>query len=110
MSKVCQYVIYNDKIFKGLLQVNMKVAQTTLQKTIIWTKKFDKVGKNGRRLVLNVVCCLKKLRSLLKPYLHPKSSCLKRPWNSSKLLSLVMEGKRLLLYNKEFQRPKCGLL
>ncbi len=25
-------------------------------------------------------------------------------------LSLVMEGKRRLFYNKEFQRPKCGLL
>jgi hypothetical protein len=73
-------------------------------------RNLVEVGKNGRRFVLNVGCRLKKLRPLSKLDLHPKSSCLKKPWNSNKLSSLVMEGKRLLLYNKEFQRPKCGLL
>jgi len=69
-----------------------------------------KVGKNGKRLVLNVGCCFKNLEPLSKLNLHPKSSCLKRPWNSSKLSSLVTKGKRLLFYSKKLQRPKCGLL
>ncbi len=34
MSKVCQYAINNDKVSKGLMQVNVKDAQATLQKTI----------------------------------------------------------------------------
>jgi hypothetical protein len=42
MSKVCQYVINDDKVFKGLMQVNVKDAQAVLQKTIKWTKKSMK--------------------------------------------------------------------
>jgi hypothetical protein len=42
MFKVCQYATYNDKVFKGLMQVNVKDAQTILQKTITRTKKFGK--------------------------------------------------------------------
>jgi hypothetical protein len=110
MSKVCQYATYNDKIFKGLMQVNVEDAQTTFKILLHGPRNLVKVGKNGRRFVLNVGFCLEKLRPLSKLNLHPKSSCLKRPWKSSKPSSLVMEGKRLLLYNKEFQRPKCGLL
>jgi hypothetical protein len=40
MSKACRYVTNNDKVFKSLMEVNVKDAQTTLQKTITWTKKF----------------------------------------------------------------------
>jgi hypothetical protein len=107
MSKVCQY---DNKVSKGLMQVNVKDAQTILQKTITWTKKFGKVGKNLTRLVVNVGCCFKNLKPLSKLDLHSKSSYLKRPWNLSKLSTLVMKGKRLLVYNKKFQKPKCGLL
>lgn len=42
MSKVCQYVINDDKVLKGLMQVNVKDAQAVLQKTIKWTKKSTK--------------------------------------------------------------------
>jgi hypothetical protein len=56
-------------------------------------KNLVKVSKNGRRLVLNVGYYFKNLKPLSKPNLHPKSSSLKRPWNSSKLSSLVTKGK-----------------
>jgi hypothetical protein len=92
------------------MEVNGKDAQVTLQKLLHGQRNLVKVGKNGRRVVLNVGCHFKNLKPLSKPNLHPKSSCLKKPWNSSKLSSFIMKGKRLLLYNKEFQRPKCGML
>jgi len=34
MSKVCQYATNDDKISKGLMQINVKDAQVALQKTI----------------------------------------------------------------------------
>jgi len=40
MSKACQYAINDDKASKSLMEVNVKNAQATLQKTITWTKKF----------------------------------------------------------------------
>jgi len=39
MSKVCQY---DNKVYKGLMQVDVKDAQAILQKTITWTKKSSK--------------------------------------------------------------------
>jgi hypothetical protein len=40
MSKACQYATNDDKVFKSLMQVNVKDAQTTLQKIITWTKEI----------------------------------------------------------------------
>jgi len=34
MSKVCQYATNNDKVSKGLMQLNVYDAQASLQKTI----------------------------------------------------------------------------
>jgi hypothetical protein len=42
MYKMCQYVINDDKVFKGLMQVNVKDAQVVLQNAIKWTKKSTK--------------------------------------------------------------------
>ncbi len=42
MFKTCQYATNDDKLFKGLVQVNVKDAYATLQKTIKWSKKFGK--------------------------------------------------------------------
>ncbi len=38
MSKVCQYVTNDDKVSKGLMQVNVKDAQVALQMAITLTK------------------------------------------------------------------------
>jgi hypothetical protein len=63
-------------------------------------KNWEQHVKNGRRLALNVGCHLENLRPLSKLDLHPKSLCLKRPWNSNKPSSLVMEGKNITTQQK----------
>ncbi len=42
MSKVAQFAINETKVCVGMMEVNLKWAQTTLQKTIIWTKNSTK--------------------------------------------------------------------
>jgi hypothetical protein len=107
MSKACQY--YN-KVFKGLMQVDANNAQVVLQKTITWTKKSGKGRKNGRRFILNVGCCLENLKPLSKLNLHSKSSCLKRPWNLSKLSSLVMKVKDYCFTTKSSKSPSVAIV
>lgn len=40
MYKTCKYVTNDHKISKGLMQVNVRDAQATLQVIIVWTKKI----------------------------------------------------------------------
>jgi hypothetical protein len=56
MSKVCQYGTYSDTICKSMKHVSVKNAQSTLQKTITWTKKSGKDHQSGRRLILKRAC------------------------------------------------------
>lgn len=39
MSKACQYATNDNKVAASLKHVNVKNVQTSLQKTITWTKK-----------------------------------------------------------------------
>jgi hypothetical protein len=41
-----QYSTNDDKVSMGLKQVIVKDAQTCLQKTITWTKQFEKGRQN----------------------------------------------------------------
>jgi hypothetical protein len=50
MSKACQYVTNDEKVFVGLRNVSVKEAQSGLQKTISWTKSLRKEDKNGSGL------------------------------------------------------------
>jgi hypothetical protein len=43
MFKACQYATNNDNVFMGLILVNVKNAQTSLQKIITWMKKLKKM-------------------------------------------------------------------
>jgi hypothetical protein len=48
----CQYA-YNDiNVCVGFREVNLKATQFMLQKTITWTKKFDKRCNESKRHVL----------------------------------------------------------
>ncbi len=40
--KACQYATMNDKVYKGLKYVSIKVAPKKLQTCIIWPKKQEK--------------------------------------------------------------------
>jgi hypothetical protein len=42
MSKACQYAFDDSKVCVGFLEVSFKNVQTSLQKTITWTKIFGK--------------------------------------------------------------------
>jgi hypothetical protein len=42
MSKACQYATNDEKVTTSLKQINVKVAQGSLQKTITWMKKLGK--------------------------------------------------------------------
>jgi hypothetical protein len=43
MSKACQYAINDEKVIIGLkVHVIVKATQSSLQKTITWTKKLGK--------------------------------------------------------------------
>jgi hypothetical protein len=42
MLEVVQYAVYDAKVYYGLSKKNLKVVQTSLQKTIIWTRKLGK--------------------------------------------------------------------
>jgi len=66
MFKVCQYVTYNDKVLKCLMQVNVKDAQTTLQKTITWTKKFSRSRQEWKKACIECGLSLQKIKTLIK--------------------------------------------
>ncbi len=38
-KKICQYAKTNEKVYKGLKHVSIKVAQKDLQKCVTWSKK-----------------------------------------------------------------------
>jgi hypothetical protein len=42
MFKLCQYVLNDDKVSMGLILVNVKDVQTSLQKIITWKKNQGK--------------------------------------------------------------------
>jgi hypothetical protein len=43
MSKACQYAMNDDNVFVCLILMNVKNAQTSLQKIITWMKILKKV-------------------------------------------------------------------
>jgi hypothetical protein len=104
MSKAWQYVINDDKVSKGLMQISVKDAQVVLQKTITWTKKSMKGRQEWGKDCIECVMSTWKFETHVKIIFALKVSYnLKRPWNSSTPSSFVMEGKRLSLYNKKFE-------
>jgi hypothetical protein len=49
-SKVCQYVIKDEKMARGLSYTSIKIVQIDNKKCYVLPKKFWKEGKNGRKL------------------------------------------------------------
>jgi len=71
-SKVCQYACNDATICIGFQEVNLKAKQSTLQKTIIWIKKFSKGGGEWKRTCLDVSLCHRKLKTPMKTRLTNK--------------------------------------
>ncbi len=80
MFKVCQDATNDDKVCKGLMQVSVKMHNLLHRRQLHGQRNLG-TCKNGRRLALNMGCHLENVRPLSKLDLHPKSPCLKRPWN-----------------------------
>jgi hypothetical protein len=58
MSKVAQYAIDDTKTCAKFSEVSLKEVQSSLQKTITWTKKSRK-GKakwKGSYIIVRVIC------------------------------------------------------
>jgi hypothetical protein len=51
MSKCCKYAFNDLKVCASMRKVSIKDVQTSLQKTITWTKKIGKDKQNGQKLV-----------------------------------------------------------
>jgi hypothetical protein len=51
MSKCYQYATNDLKVCGGMKEVSIKEVQSSLQKTIIWTKKMGRADTNGLKLV-----------------------------------------------------------
>jgi hypothetical protein len=49
-SKVCQYVIMDEKMAHGLSCTSIKIVQIDIQKCNVLPKKFGEEGKNGGKL------------------------------------------------------------
>jgi hypothetical protein len=69
-----------------------------------------KGGNNGHGFVLKVGCNIANWKLLWRPYLLVWSSCLKKPLSLKMSSLFVMVYKNMLLYKKEYLKPKCGLL
>ncbi len=51
MSKCCQYATNDLKVCGGMKEVLIKKVQSSLQKTITWTKKVGRTKKKRLRFV-----------------------------------------------------------
>jgi hypothetical protein len=56
MLEVAQNAIDDAKIYYGLSKICLKVVQTSLQKTIIWTKKLGKGRSEWENTILLQGC------------------------------------------------------
>jgi hypothetical protein len=50
LSKVCQYVIMDEKMAHGLSCTSINIVQIDIQKCNVLPKKFGKEGKNGKKI------------------------------------------------------------
>jgi hypothetical protein len=61
-----QYAIDDTKVCAGIFEVNLKGAQTSLQKIIAWTKKFGKQRQEWKDSCIIVGLPLRILRNPVK--------------------------------------------
>jgi hypothetical protein len=66
MSKVCQYGTYSDTVCKSMKHVSVKNAQSTLQKTITWTKKSGRGRQEWEKACIEAGLASRRLRIPVK--------------------------------------------
>jgi hypothetical protein len=65
-SKTCQYAIINEKVYRNLKYVSIKVIQANLQKCITWPKKSRKGGQEWTKACVEIGIHPKKLNTSMK--------------------------------------------
>ncbi len=65
-SKPCQYACNDATICLGFREVNLKATQSTLQKIIMWIKKFGKGQSEWKRACVDASLCHRKLKTPMK--------------------------------------------
>jgi len=89
-----QYSTNDDKVSMGLKQVSVKDAQTCLQKTITWTKKFGKGKQEWEKAYVESGLLLHKLKSPIKTRFASKIIMFEECIEFEKTIIFVMVGRR----------------
>ncbi len=93
MSKACYYATNDENVTTNLKQVNVKVAQGNLQKTITWTKKSKKGRQEWERECVERGLQPQKLKTLVKTRFASKAIMFKEV--------LEFKGAILLCYGQQ---------
>jgi len=101
MSKVCQY---DNKVYKGLMQVDVKDAQAILQKTITRTKKSSKGRQEWEKVCIECGLLFRKLKTLVKTRFLFKVIMFEK----TSYYHLLWEAKDYCFTTKSSKSPSVG--
>lgn len=87
--------------------MNVKEIQIVLQKTITWTKKYEKENQEWEKTCIEVGCI--EFKTLIKTEVVSKVIIFEKTLEFKHAI-ITCYGRQMILYNKEFLRPMCGLL
>ncbi len=98
------------KFVLGWEMLMWKKFKVVYKKPLHGQKSLGNEGKNGSRLVLKMAWDIENWRPVWKPNSLARSSRFKKPLSLRMPYFFVIASKSLLLYNKKYLKPKCGLL
>ncbi len=107
-SKTCQYGYNDTNVCVGFWEVSLKATQFALQKTITWTKKFNKGHNEQQRACLHVGLSHWKLKKPMKNRFTSKVILFKKPWSIRMPSIFVMGGKKFKNYKAVCQMHTHG--
>jgi hypothetical protein len=110
MSKIAQYANDYTIMCVGFSKVSLKEAQSSLYKTITWTKKSRKGGQNGKNHVSLQGCLLRCWGFQWKLGLLLESSYSKKHYNIKMQFLFAMDNNKLHICHLKFLYSKLGLL
>jgi RNase H-fold protein (predicted Holliday junction resolvase) len=78
MSIIVQYAIDDAKVYQGFSKISLKAIQTSLQKTITWTKKLRKGKQEWKNVYIIVGLPTRMLKTPMKTQFASKVILLKK--------------------------------
>jgi hypothetical protein len=110
MSKACQYATNNDKVSKSLMEVNVKDAQATLQKTITWTKKFSEGRQEWEKACIECGLPPQKLKTLVKTKFASKVIMFKETLEFKQTIIIYCERQKIIALQQRVPKAQMWLL